>query len=271
MPEKGITKVYTTIKYQRVRDVDAKKQTLFTDMILTMRWFDPNIKTKFSNIKERLEGIILKSGPIQKIWTPDLYIWNQTSAKEKVKWALQKNTKLFSSLDINSIADPQSSGRITSKTLVEMVYEIKTEIFCKFSYSEYPMDKQTCNVTINSGSNEAIFVLNDQNGAYHSSTSYKALNLKMTTTFFDENIKNGRNKIGFEIRMKRQMQSFWMKYYVPCIAIVLVSEIGFVVPLTAIPGRAALLVTQFLTLVNLFIFQMVISTSFEIVFYSKIF
>ena len=38
---------------------------------------------------------------------------------------------------------------------------------------------------------------------------------------------------------------------------VLVSEIGFVVPITAIPGRVALLVTQFLTLVNLFIYQMV--------------
>ena len=126
------------------------------------------------------------------------------------------------------------------------------------------MDKQNCNVTINSGSNEAIFVLNDQNGAYHSSTSYKALNLEMTTTFFDEKINNGRNRIGFKIQMKRQIQSFLMKYYVPCMAIVIVSEIGFVVPLTALPGRAALLVTQFLTLVNLFIYQMVSFMSFYV-------
>ena len=45
-------------------------------------------------------------------------------------------------------------------------------------------------------------------------------------------------------------------YYIPSILIVLVSEIGFVVPVTAIPGRIGLLVTQFLTLINLFIHQM---------------
>ena len=53
------------------------------------------------------------------------------------------------------------------------------------------------------------------------------------------------------------MQPYMMKYYIPTMAVVLVSEIGFVIPLTAIPGRVALLVTQFLTLVNLFIYQMV--------------
>ena len=38
--------------------------------------------------------------------------------------------------------------------------------------------------------------------------------------------------------------------------IVLVAEIGFIIPASAIPGRVALLVTQFLTLINLFIHQM---------------
>ena len=40
-------------------------------------------------------------------------------------------------------------------------------------------------------------------------------------------------------------------------AIVVVSFISFLVPLTAIPGRIALVVTQFLTLTNMFIHQMV--------------
>ena len=160
--------------------------------------------------------------------------------------------------------ETEKEYRSVPKTLVEMKYEIKTSIFCNFDYSEYPMDEQDCNVTIGSGSNEAIFVLDDQNNAYHFKTTYYALNLKMTTTFFDENINDRRNRIGFEIHMKRRMQSFWKKYYVPCIIIVIVSEIGFVVPLTAIPGRAALLVTQFLTLVNLFIYQMVRCISFYI-------
>ena len=76
--------------------------------------------------------------------------------------------------------------------------------------------------------------------------------------FFDTNIAHGNNTIGIRIRMERLTDSHFMKYYVPCMGIVLISEIGFVIPVTAIPGRIGLLVTQFLSLINLFIHQMVI-------------
>ena len=78
--------------------------------------------------------------------------------------------------------------------------------------------------------------------------------------YYDENKTNGTNQVGIKITMQRVTTSFIMKYYVPCIAIVLVSEIGFIIPVTAIPGRVGLLVTQFLTLINLFIHQMVSKT-----------
>ena len=257
VPEKGTTKVYTTIEYQKVRDVNDKKQTLFVDMILTLRWFDPNIKTKFSEEDERNDGITLSSDAIQKIWTPHLYIWNRTTVKEREEWASLIKAKVLTSHATYYINNAKQQNGTISKTLVEMKYEIKTEVFCKFDYAKYPMDEQCCNVTISSGSNEAIFVLNVKNNAHHSSSRYKAVNLEMSIDYFDENVTHGGNKIGIEIRMDRQMQAYLMKYYIPCMAVVIVSEIGFVVPITAIPGRVGLLVTQFLTLVNLFIYQMV--------------
>ena len=70
------------------------------------------------------------------------------------------------------------------------------------------------------------------------------------------------NRVGMEITMQRLTTSFFLKYYIPCVAIVLVSEIGFIIPLTAIPGRVALLVTQFLTLTNIFINSMVMIRGF---------
>ena len=45
----------------------------------------------------------------------------------------------------------------------------------------------------------------------------------------------------------------------PCIAIVIATSFSFIIPLSAIPGRVALIVTQFLTLTNIFINQMVSS------------
>merc|ERR1712038_647387 len=60
-------------------------------------------------------------------------------------------------------------------------------------------------------------------------------------------------EVGFKITMKRVQQPYLLKYYLPCVAIVTVTQISFYIPPDAIPGRIALLVTQFLTLTNLFI------------------
>ena len=109
-------------------------------------------------------------------------------------------------------------------------------------------------------SQSVIFVLdpapNDTDG-YHQVNSYQAENFKMMIEFFDNGIDNGNNTIGIMIEMCRLQTSFLYMYYIPCITIVLVSLIGFVIPVTAIPGRVGLLVTQFLTLTNLSIHQMV--------------
>ena len=78
----------------------------------------------------------------------------------------------------------------------------------------------------------------------------------MNIVFFGGENGFDADSVGFSVRMKRLIRPYMLKYYIPCMAIVLVSEIGFMVPLTAIPGRVALLVTQFLTLINVFIFQM---------------
>lgn len=84
-------------------------------------------------------------------------------------------------------------------------------------------------------------------------TSYQASNFFTSTTFVNDT--NGA--IGVDITMSRDIQSFVLKYYVTCIAIVILSNFSFVFPLTDVSGRVGLLVTLFLTLTNLFIYQMV--------------
>ena len=65
------------------------------------------------------------------------------------------------------------------------------------------------------------------------------------------------SEVGFNITMQRVQQPYLLKYYLPCVAIVAVTQISFHIPPDAIPGRIALLVTQFLTLTNLFISEQV--------------
>ena len=106
-----------------------------------------------------------------------------------------------------------------------------------------------------------FFTLDDEDGSYHSISSYYAVGKDVTITFFGVDNRNGNETVGFNITMTRRIEPYVMKYYIPSVAVVLVSEVGFVIPLSAIPGRVALLVTQFLTLVNLFIYQMVMFNS----------
>ena len=77
VPEEGRTIVYSTIEYQKVREVDAKKRTLTIDFVLNMIWLDPNIRVNFSTGNIDKGGIILSQGAVEKIWTPDLYIINR--------------------------------------------------------------------------------------------------------------------------------------------------------------------------------------------------
>ena len=250
VPEKGITKVYTTFEYQKVRDIKSKDHTMFVDLSITMRWLDPNIRTKFSEKDIEKGAVILSPEKADLIWTPDVYVWNRTDFKKDHTAVIK--SKILTSHQIK--ADESSKY----KAVVEEKYEIKAIVFCKFRFDRYPLDDQTCNVTIGSSSTEAIFVLYDNDFQYHVTTSYLADGRNMTITFFDEGLhENGKNTIGIKVHMTWMKEGMMMKYYIPCILIVIVSEIGFAIPITAIPGRVALLVTQFLTLMNLFINQSV--------------
>ena len=267
VPEKGLTKVFSTIENEKVRSVDANEGTVSVDFTLTMRWLDPNIKTNFSIEDEENGGIVLDNIYSDKdiIWKPTLYIFNLSSFKSNDEWLSMKNLALLTTKEIDelvSIDNATNNGTTDEsnkvpKTTVEYSVEIKSTVYCDFDHSRYPMDQQTCNLTIRSRHFGPIFVLHDPQNIYHNKHAYISDNFDMSIVFFDMNLKTGHNTIGMNIMMEREVNEFILKYYIPCIAIVLVSGISFVIPITAIPGRVALLVTQFLTLTNLFMHQMV--------------
>ena len=123
------------------------------------------------------------------------------------------------------------------------------------------MDQQHCTFKIGSQNERSklYYVLNDKNTSMPWMVTEESAGFEVTKTPFNQNFTSGTKLhfVGFEIRLKRILSPFIYRYYLPCGAIVMVSQISFIIPLTAIPGRVALVVTQFLTLTNLFIHQMV--------------
>ena len=248
-PQEDGTKVYATINYQKIRDVDDKLKTISIDLLLTLRWQDTDIRTNFTEKMKQNDGLSIRQ-KMSKIWTPGLYIWNRTSVKPKEEWAALTKSRI---LTTNQFKNEETGSW---GAFVELKYEVKTTIYCNFDYTQYPMDSQMCSVKIDGDSDNAIFILYDPSSAFHTNRTYKAVGLVMDIVFFGGENGFDADSVGFSVRMKRLIRPYMLKYYIPCMAIVFVSEIGFMVPLTAIPGRVALLVTQFLTLINLFIFQM---------------
>ena len=159
-------------------------------------------------------------------------------------------------------------------TLVNASLEWKVTIFCDFDFETFPFDAQTCPYRIrNSGSPLIRKILFDPDHKYHYERSYEASGFDVITAFVGNGYtKRGQNesmdRIGFNITMKRIIQPYLFQYFIPSMAIVLVSFISFLVPLTSIPGRIALVVTQFLTLTNIFIHQLVSYTRYSYPFNS---
>ena len=56
---------------------------------------------------------------------------------------------------------------------------------------------------------------------------------------------------GFQFRLTRVFGPIFTNTYLPCMMLLLISFIGFFIPVQMVPGRMALLVTIFLMLVNI--------------------
>ena len=56
---------------------------------------------------------------------------------------------------------------------------------------------------------------------------------------------------GFVVSMKRSTTPYYMNVFLPSALLTITSFIGFLIPPEIVPGRMALLVTQFLMLVNI--------------------
>ena len=253
VPDPGKTKVVCSFEHVKVRHVDSRRQTMLVDLTLRMKWWDPNIKYKVFDSGIEKKEIILSPTAIEKIWTPDLGIKNLTALKFKDEWISLITSKILLSDESNT-----KKHSNTPQNNVEVTYEVKASVYCDFDHSKYPMDTQVCNLTLGSSSFGAIFALSNNNNIDPGNATYIASNFLVSTKFFDDLRHNfGNNTIGISFTLTHSTVPYFVKYYIPCNAIVIISMMGFTIPLSAIPGRVALLVTQFLTMTNLFIYEMV--------------
>jgi hypothetical protein len=250
VPDKGKTQIKVSFLRQEVRSLHDKDRSISIDFEIAFRWIDPRIKSNFStqDMENGGVGLDLKS-VFFEIWKPDAYIYRLKDYK--VIWSDQIR---LASLKVVS-TNPENN----TENCVEWKVEASTQIHCSLQLQNYPMDNQTCEFRIGSQSPNYKFFLYDLDGSYHKSYQGENGDYVMDITFFDEDkdAKLNEKGLGFKIEISRKIKSYLLRYYLTSGAIVLASQVSFIIPIDIIPGRIGLIVTLFLTLTNIFIAQMV--------------
>lgn len=268
IPEKGVTRVHSTIKSPFLRTIGLREQLVNIDYTLIFNWIDRRIKTNFSLESNSNEtGMAIKVNVLKKIWAPELYIFNRSGFLDPFGTRSTVSLKLYSLNMFNKVYGTNMEERHANKdsTVVEYKSEYRSRIYCRFDYSLYPMDRHVCILRLGTRSSSSTLVLHTDDSD-DNNPNYSAAGFDIATKLFDENIKNGSNTIGVKMEMRRRLKSYILKYYVPTMSIVIISEISFLIPIVAIPGRMGLLVTLFLTLTNVFIHHMVSVICYRIYF-----
>ena len=242
------------LKKIRVLEIDERKNMITYMISQYMEWKDPRIKSNFSSMTSKWTK--LSPSGVEKIWHPNLamYTFNLYD------WQSMYHPHWYEMVGIQECPTLRPCEQKPDASAMFAYKDWRATLFCEFEFSSFPLDTQVCHFVQSVGSEGVcLLLLPKVPEKWNHKTNGYEVTIKENGTSITHNMdfKNGTCKCGFEVTLSRMIQPYLFQYYFPSIAIVVVSQISFIIPLSAIPGRIGLIVTQFLTLTNIFIHQMV--------------
>ena len=259
-----LTNVVVVVTKTQILEIDETENSLTIALRLWSFWEDPRIKAK--------QFIYRKPIPLPPIYASHTYIWtpftilNIEYLKEltlvhepilaKVALFPGESVNILYGIykdDLNGIVDPNA-------TMVAAELSWKIKISCDFDFSKYPFDSQDCPLYLEA-EDINVTILRDTSDIRTRQDMFGGYDLKqdvfLRTSVDDFVFETHYSTFGIYNNMTRQIGAYFYQSYLPSIAVVLTSFFSFLIPLSAIPGRVAILVTQFLTLTSIFIHAMV--------------
>ena len=260
------TLVNSRIEINNIREVDDKQMRIVLEIYQESLWKDNRIQTSLSPN----EVTVLNNDLINSLWKPDLWIKNLYSFKlhsildptgglvimnkefcGDENFSLRAMRKGFSPTNCTNKND-----EIKQNMLVMYNMEAQVELHCNFHFEQYPMDTQYCEFVMNSSYPypNIVYLSFEQGQIGVTNKNLHIDDFLMEAIFHDHSHQSGVN---ITIKLERCIMPYVIRYYLPCIAIAIVSLINFCIPMECIAARVTLLVTQFLTLTNILISQQV--------------
>ena len=257
-PNKTQTKIYYQLQDTEIHHVKEEENTIQISMKFSKTWTDSRITVDPSYTETLrhygVDGISFEwdnGYPARRphIWFPGgIKMPHVTNKRINDEYA----TVIFATgeSDLWPPGDPNA-------TRVVQEIDIHISLSCDFDLGLFPFDTQYCDLFhSNNGKTGLSLHLFPK-----TKTSYNRTLIKDGFTF-TSNVTEGYNDknhsfVGFKFKIERITSPYVIQYYLPCAAIVGVSQISFIIPPSSVPGRTGLLATLFLTLTNLFINHMV--------------
>ena len=267
-PPKTLTAVYRSfLTWPKILDIDEELGTVkiyLQDWLLL--WEDARIKINLDDIdskklKNVSQHIPTTQNDLRFLLLP-FQLWNEKNDDYGVKlWIpFRERLEIENVLSLKgkmgySPWGIQDYGVVFTSTLNELIsmrMNFYVTMECKFDYSGFPWDSQRCNLSyvcdrnkpLNLSSYDPMGMCNQLDEGYELKGFYVSTSCAKT-------------KSGMYFHLRRNAGKYFFQYYLPSAMIVFVSQISFVIPLSAIPGRIGLVVTQFLALTNIFINEQV--------------
>ena len=261
--------ILTDFKNYVLREINDKSHTITMDISISLMWMDNHIYSHDpTNIDKQLEekkGYELYQEAAKSIWKPNLHISNLSDYRSFYD---SRHVTSFKILRSNYV-----DGNFCIRgPLLKQELEAKISFYCDFDHSNYPLDISYCSLLMGEKSSNVVFKWSAE-----AKTKHLVRSFHISDVIADIEIAEGekddstKREIGLNIKLTRFLKPFILKYYIPCIAIVIMSQLSFFIPLESLPARVGLIVTQFLTLMSLFIQQMVNIYTLGSQNYSKLF
>ena len=245
----------------RISSINEKSKLLDLDIKMRLMWEDVRIRSRFSDYLD-----IHRLPPITKDGTS--LIWVPPTDIENLKTLNFLNDPIKFNWVLLFLSSPDLEMFSSNTTLVHTFVEWHVTISCEFDFSNYPLDDQTCGfrmwlydsmVTYKDMSSRYNLIISSKQNIQTGENATLTQGFEITKLAIQPSVEelSGTGlhfgRFGYDFEMKRVVTPFIYQYYLPCALIVVASCLSFIVPISATPGRIALVVTQFLTLTNLFI------------------
>ena len=235
------------LRNTKVQNVDEAKRTVTINFFVWFAWEDHRIKADFGK-----NGDVVGLPPITTeypdlIWTP--YATMAVHELQKIKYIL--DPVIASRLWLQDGSSANEIFRLNwfspNATVVRAKLEWVITVACNFNFSIFPFDHNICPVSISVfNMNLTLQVRNPKRYPNHEEAEgfdviQRLHTVNQPTRFRNQTIH--KFTFGVNVDMKREFFKYLLQYYLPCITIVIASSISFIIPLSAIPGRVALVVT----------------------------